>query len=80
MIELEKRKSLLNKTTWKMGVSFMLKLYGTNKQIEVGDINEKKPSFFKVTERLKWNSWEKYKGMDRYTAIFKFNELVREIK
>jgi len=54
-------------------------LYGLYKQATVGDINITKPVFFNFKESKKWDSWNQYKGMDRYDSEVKYIMTVNEL-
>lgn len=43
-------------------------LYGLYKQSTVGDINTPEPSFYQLTEKAKWNAWNKNKGKSQEQA------------
>jgi diazepam-binding inhibitor (GABA receptor modulator, acyl-CoA-binding protein) len=49
-------------------------IYGLYKQATVGDINIPQPSFYQLTEKAKWNSWNSQKGKSADQAKHEYVE------
>jgi diazepam-binding inhibitor (GABA receptor modulating acyl-CoA-binding protein) len=54
-------------------------LYGLYKQATIGDINIPKPSFIYFKETSKWNSWNKYSGLEKNDAEVRYITTVNEL-
>eukprot|EP01084_Bolivina_argentea_P235737 396578_1 len=52
----------------KLATNIQLKLYGSYKQVEVGDINKPKPSQLNVQQHAKWKAWNEQKGKNKIEA------------
>lgn len=49
-------------------------IYGLFKQATVGDVNIPEPSFYKFTEKGKWQAWNKQKGKSSEQAKHEYVE------
>lgn len=57
-----------------------LSLYGLYKQINDGDCKKSEPSkLFNYTENLKWNAWNKNKGMTKEEAMKKYVNIATSV-
>lgn len=57
----------------------LLKLYGFYKQGLEGDCSAKKPSWYDVKGKSKWEAWDKLKGMPQPDAKKQYIDLIRNI-
>lgn len=58
----------------------MLILYGLYKQSKFGNCDTPKPnSIFNYKEKLKWEAWYSYKGMETETAMKYYIKKVQEL-
>lgn len=57
----------------------LLKLYGYYKQATIGDCNIECPSFWQLKEKAKWEAWEQHRGIKKFYAMKKYNNLVYEL-
>ena len=58
----------------------MLILYGLYKQSKFGNCDTSKPnSIFNYKEKLKWETWHSYKGMEIETAMKYYIKKVQEL-
>lgn len=51
-------------------------IYGLYKQATVGDNNTEAPSFYKLTEKGKWNAWNEHKGKSTDQAKHEYVSVV----
>lgn len=61
----------------------LLKFYGFYKQVTTGSLDEKKnprPSFFRVSERSKWDAWNALKNISEEEARESYVNLLNELK
>lgn len=58
----------------------MLKFYALYKQASLGDIQGKKPGMTQMVKRVKWEAWEKLKGMPTTDAKSEYIKLVEKFK
>ena len=56
-------------------VSDLLSFYGLYRQAMCGDNDRPQPSYLYAEQRLKWNAWTKYKGMNKQKALSKWEVL-----
>jgi diazepam-binding inhibitor (GABA receptor modulating acyl-CoA-binding protein) len=52
------------------------KFYGLFKQATIGDVNIDQPSFYQLTEKAKWASWNSNKGKSKDQAKHEYVEYV----
>jgi len=57
----------------------MLRFYSLFKQATIGPCNEKRPSFFNVVNRAKWESWNSLGNMPKEKAMQKYVDALKEI-
>jgi diazepam-binding inhibitor (GABA receptor modulating acyl-CoA-binding protein) len=57
----------------------LLSLYGYYKQSVKGDCNKKKPLFFDIKGRLKWEAWDKLEGMSTEEAMIRYCKKAKKI-
>jgi diazepam-binding inhibitor (GABA receptor modulating acyl-CoA-binding protein) len=57
----------------------LLKLYGYYKQATIGDCNVECPAFWKINDKLKWEAWDKHRGLKKKHSMKKYIKLVNEI-
>lgn len=60
----------------------LLKFYGFYKRVTTGILDEKnnpRPSFFRMTERSKWDTWNALKGIDEEEARERYVNLLTEL-
>ena len=50
-------------------------MYGWFQQATVGDCNVSRPEMSETDERMKWNAWNKIKGMEKETAMKNYTDL-----
>lgn len=59
--------------------NMMLKFYGLYKQATEGDCHQKKPSFWDVINKAKWDAWNKNSHLSKEQAMQKYVECLQEI-
>ena len=57
----------------------LLKIYALYKQATAGDNSEKRPSFYDVVGRAKWDAWEKLKGTGLDAAKQQYIDLIESL-
>ena len=57
----------------------LLKLYGYYKQGTVGDCNIPCPFFWEINNKLKWDAWDKLRGIKKKQSMKKYIKLVKKI-
>lgn len=70
-------KSLPKDGPIKTDVEKKLKFYALFKQATIGKNNLKKPSFFKIIEKLKWNAWKNLESLSSEQAKIMYNKELR---
>ncbi|KAL4616622.1 diazepam-binding inhibitor [Arapaima gigas] len=58
----------------------MLEIYSLFKQATVGDVNTARPGMLDFTGKVKWDAWEKKKGMSKEDAMKAYIAKVEELK
>jgi diazepam-binding inhibitor (GABA receptor modulating acyl-CoA-binding protein) len=57
----------------------LLFLYGLYKQATTGDCNVAQPWAVQIESRVKWEAWNKNKGMERMNAMRQYVDKVEEL-
>lgn len=78
-VQFEKSAEQIKNSNKSLDNDTLLKLYGYFKQSNMGDCNIECPSFFKLTEKAKWEAWNSHKGMKNSHAMKKYIKLVEEL-
>ena len=66
--EFKQAASLVKKLVTQPDNDIIGQLYGLYKQATIGDINITKPSQLDFINYSKWEAWNKYKGLDKYSS------------
>lgn len=72
-------KARLEKLTERPSNDELLKMYGLVKQVEVGDINRKKPGMFDLKGQFKWKAWKEMEGTSKEDAMQQFVDFSEEL-
>ena len=57
----------------------LLQIYALYKQASAGDNAEKKPSFYDMVGRAKWDAWNKLKGTEQDAARQQYIDLIASL-
>ncbi|EDW12219.1 acyl-CoA-binding domain-containing protein 5 [Drosophila mojavensis] len=72
-------KGLPKNGPYQPSMSMMLKFYGLFKQASEGDCSPKKPAFWDVVGRAKWDAWNSNRHLTKEQAMQRYVESLQEI-
>ncbi|XP_023291773.2 acyl-CoA-binding domain-containing protein 5 [Lucilia cuprina] len=72
-------KGLPKNGPYQPSTGMMLKFYGLYKQATEGDCHQRKPAFWDVVNKAKWDAWNRNSHMTKEEAMLKYVESLQEI-